>query len=184
MLIQRVLHRNYSILQNNSQIGRQDNDKSKLYTIASFLSLALRTSSLQLRTLNITASFVFVEQPAASYILANSLSHRLFRPAIASLRSLICVQSASLTTATGSMHPSEPDGVGLERDRRLGGSTASNPLQDYVFPRKKLKVPKDLSKQPIALIACGSFSPVRRPYEGRSDLSDKHQGHLSAFAHV
>ena len=82
------------------------------------------------------------------------------------------------------MHLLEPEGVGFEKDRRLGESTATNPLQDYVFPRKKLKVPKDPSKQPIALIACGSFSPVRRPYEGHSDLSDKHQGHLSAFAHV
>ena len=82
------------------------------------------------------------------------------------------------------MHPSEPDGAGLEKDRRLGGSTVTNPLQDYVFPRKKLKVPKDPSKQPIALIACGSFSPVRRPYDGHLDPSDKHQGHLSPFAHV
>lgn len=33
--------------------------------------------------------------------------------------------------------------------------------QGYQFPRTKLKTPKDPSKIPIALIACGSFSPVK-----------------------
>ena len=47
------------------------------------------------------------------------------------------------------MHTCELNGAGREG------------LQGYQFPRTKLKTPKDPSKIPIALIACGSFSPVK-----------------------
>ena len=39
--------------------------------------------------------------------------------------------------------------------------SVNGPPNDYRFPRERLqRVLKDASKQPIVLVACGSFSPV------------------------
>lgn len=59
-----------------------------------------------------------------------------------------------------SMTGGSPDSDGQTREEHQQARTTLENLQGYAFPRRKLKVPKDLSKQPIALIACGSYSPV------------------------
>jgi len=60
----------------------------------------------------------------------------------------------------GSMNEGSRNSHGQTREEHQQARTTMENLQGYAFPRKKLKIPKDPSKQPIALIACGSYSPV------------------------
>ena len=58
-----------------------------------------------------------------------------------------------------SSHKSSPGQAIMNGTNHAEGAQPDG-LVDYEFPKSKLKNPQDVSKQPVALIACGSFSPV------------------------
>ena len=61
-----------------------------------------------------------------------------------------------------SVQKSPPGNCIMNGTGNIKGVQSRASLANYEFPKTKLKSLKNPSKQPIALIACGSFSPVTR----------------------
>lgn len=122
-----------------------------------FLAPALRTPPSSPLPLHHTT--FFVKQATASYIRKIIPSQRAIQITISVNQSKLLVHRLSKIDMGSTLAP-EPNGAGMKKQEQVDGNKTSDDLRDYKFPKKKLKVAKDPAKQPIVLIACGSFSPV------------------------